>query len=169
MIFKKICFWLSVVLLSLLILAFSVPKFFGIQMKNVKTPSMEPEIPVGSLVVVYPEQFEKISRGDDITFVLDESLNVVTHRVEEVDTVNRIFITKGITNNVSESVKYENVLGKVAFSVPFLGQIISWFDSLPNKIIAISIIIILVAFSLLLSSGKNKKEKNKINKRKEEI
>lgn len=157
---KNIVYWLAVGLLVLLIAAFTVPKLFGVQYRAIITGSMEPELPVGALVVIVPTAFENIQAGDDIAFVMNEDLTVVTHRVASVNEAEQSFVTRGIANEVDDinPVRYENTLGKVAFSAKGLGYVISWLDPLPNKIIAVCAIAALVAVSLLFSGKPRHKE-----------
>lgn len=162
-VFRNVLYWGFAGLLIAGILIFSVPKVFGVQFRAVTTGSMEPERPVGCVVVIVPTPFEKIGVGDDIAFVADEKLTVVTHRVAQVNEETQGFVTRGIANNANDpkEVSYENVLGKISFSVNGLGYVISWLDPLPNKIIAMCAIVAIVALSLLFTGEAGKKEKSR--------
>jgi len=106
----------TVVLLSLAPL-FSIP---GFQSLVVMSGSMEPEIRTGSVVVVRPS--ETLVVGDVITFARpDDPKNFITHRIESID--DSIIKTKGDANNAADNweVHQEDVQGKVAVSVPYLG------------------------------------------------
>ncbi|MDA4324587.1 signal peptidase I, partial [Escherichia coli] len=59
---------------------------------------MEPEYPVGSLIYVDRVEPSEISIGDPITFVMNESLMVATHRVVDIKE-DGSFITKGDAND----------------------------------------------------------------------
>jgi signal peptidase len=91
---------------------------------SVQSGSMEPSIKVGSIVIVKP--FDNYQKGDVIT-VADPSnpKNTLTHRIYDVKDsfFQTLYITKGDANNApdSEARLKENVLGKVIFSVPFIG------------------------------------------------
>ena len=118
---SKAIFILFLVLAVLLIGA----RFLGFTPYSVLSPSMTPKYPVGSLIYIKHTPTKDISVGDDITFVLDESLNVVTHQVVEIDEKHEFFTTKGIANDSQDAspVYYKNILGKVHFSVQYLGYI----------------------------------------------
>jgi len=97
--------------------------------------SMEPAIPVGSLVGISPVHTETVQAGDVILFAPPTDTNVrVTHRVIEV--VERqngdvMFLTKGDANEHSDSygVPADNVIGKVSFCVPYLGYFTDFAQS----------------------------------------
>lgn len=137
-------------------------------MKAVMTPSMEPELPVGSLVLVQPTAYEDIYIGDDITFVRDQNLTLVTHRVIEKDDKTQFITTQGIANNSADApVNYQNVVGKVIFHIPYIGYFVIWISTKKGKIICEIIIVAVVAFSILISkseSDENKKSNKKATK-----
>ena len=136
-----------------------VSKAMGIELKAVLTGSMEPELPVGSLLIVAPTDFEKINVGDDVTFVADSNLTIVTHRVISKDNKDRKFTTQGIANNVADNpILYDNVVGVVRASIPMLGYIVIWLNTLMGKIIAIGIIALLFVLSMFTKDKKKEKE-----------
>ncbi|MCR5719686.1 MAG: signal peptidase I [Lachnospiraceae bacterium] len=124
---KRICGFFTTIILILLIavaVIFILPGLLKGKSLAVLTGSMEPKIKVGSLVVCMPAEVSEIVPGDIITYKLN-SETLVTHRVVENNNVEKIFTTKGDANEVVDSipVPYENVVGKVLFSVPLLGYI----------------------------------------------
>lgn len=151
----SICSTLLIVLQLILLIAILVSKLvFGVEMKAVLTGSMEPELPVGSLLIVRPTSYEDVAVGDDITFVRDERLTLVTHRVTEKDDEARKLTTQGIANNTADApTSYENVLGKVVFHIPFIGYFLIWTSTVKGKIICGIVIVALVALSILLSDS----------------
>ena len=58
----------------------TVPRLLGYEMFEIVSGSMEPTIPVGSVVYVKNVEPEKIESGDIIAFYKDEG-DIVTHRV----------------------------------------------------------------------------------------
>lgn len=150
---------LLIALLAVLLIAVLVSKLiFGVEMKAVLTASMEPELPVGSLLIISPADYKDIQIGDDITFVRDNNLTLVTHRVIEKDDKTQHITTQGIANNSADfPTSYDNVVGKVVFHIPLVGYFAIWTATLKGKIICGIIIAALVAFSILLSvTGKEK-------------
>jgi len=90
----------------------------------VYTGSMEPAIPVGSVVVIKPADPETLKIGDIICFKLEsESATTVTHRI--INITSQGFITKGDANEDPDTwiVKKENVIGKVIATIPLIGYL----------------------------------------------
>ena len=116
-------------LMGLMLLATKVPVFGGIELKIVQSGSMEPNIPVGSLIVVKAaEQFEK---GDVITFGTDTKTQIpTTHRIVNVTGSQGVlyFTTRGDANDVDDpvAVTRDDVIGKVVLSVPTLGFLLDF-------------------------------------------
>lgn len=165
---KKICnIASSIIVAALLILvAFLIMSkpLFGIEIKAVATGSMEPDLPVGSLIVIKPTSYEDIEVGDDITFSRNDSSVPVTHRVIYKSDTAKEFITQGIANNTADSpISYENVKGKVVFQIPFLGYIILYINTFSGKLFCIGLILVLLVVSIL-TGRKSTKPESKDNK-----
>ena len=108
-----------------------VPSILGYSFFRVMTGSMEPNIPVDSLIVVKEQEMQDVYVGDVISFFSrDPSLlgEVNTHRIVEIreDGGEFFFATKGDANNVVDRyiTREEDVIGKVVFSSLKLGKII---------------------------------------------
>lgn len=160
---KKIANILSTLLIALLVIALAavlISKLvFGVEMKAVLTGSMEPELSVGSLLIIKPAEYEKIEVGDDITYVRDKNLTLVTHRVIKKDDETQKITTQGIANNSPDNpTSFENVVGKVVFHIPFVGYFVIWTSTVKGKIICGIIIAALVALSILFSRSKSDKD-----------
>jgi len=139
-----------IALMALSIVVFLLPRIFGMELRAVVSPSMEPVHPVGSVVVIRPRQFEQIAIGDDITFVRDHHGTIVTHRVIARNAVDRTLTTQGLTNNAPDApVGHENVIGVVWFSVPVVGYAFIWLEPTVNKVI-VAIVIVAIWLALFL-------------------
>lgn len=160
---KNILFWISTVCLVLMIIMIAVPRLFGVEFRAVISGSMEPEIPVGSLVVIVPAKAGDIKVGDDITFI-SASEKIVTHRVINIDREKNEFITWGIANDpsaIDAPNSYENILGVVRLHLPFVGRIFVWFSALYGKIITVTAIIATFIISTIIGVWtEDRKEKN---------
>ncbi len=131
-------------------------------MKAVMTGSMEPDLPVGSLLIIKPAEYDEIKIGDDITFVRDRNLTLVTHRVIAKDDETQKITTQGIANNSADNpTSYGNVVGKVIFSIPYVGYFVIWTSDLKGKIICGIIIVALVALSILFSKPESEENAEK--------
>ncbi|MHB1455190.1 MAG: signal peptidase I [Saccharofermentanales bacterium] len=108
----------------------AVPSIFGNRFYVVLSGSMEPSIHMGSLIVVKSVDTNALKIKDVITFNHLDSGKIVTHRIVKITEISdvRYFTTRGDANDTNdfESVKYENVIGKVGFSIPLVGSVINF-------------------------------------------
>lgn len=101
-----------------------------ISLYTIISPSMEPNINVYDVVLTKRVKPEEVKEGDVITFISSSTLGeglTITHRVKSViKTEEDIkFRTQGDNNPIPDSalVTSNNLLGKVVFTIPFLGYI----------------------------------------------
>ena len=124
--------------------------FFGMRSFIILTGSMEPTIPVGS--VVYIKSAPQYDKGDIIAFT-NKSDQTVTHRLSGTETRNDIkyFRTKGDANKSEDTdlLTQDKVIGKTVLSVPYIGRIIAFFKTVPGFITLIVVpTILFVLFEL---------------------
>ena len=127
---SKIGYGLLIAFLVLIggLLIFSmVPIEGNFQIKIVLSGSMEPEIKVGSVVIVKP--VDRYEVGDVVTFGKDDRDNIpTTHRILDVRVVDgeMRFITKGDANEDRDGreLTADGIIGKVLFDIPYLGFIL---------------------------------------------
>lgn len=153
-----------IILAALIVsLALTVPRFAGVQTYVVVSGSMEPSIPVGSLVYARHAEPETLVPGDVIVFYSTEASSMqggaasngaipVTHRVVENHTESSEIITKGDanTNNDLSPVAYINVVGKVSAHVPWLGHLAA---PLATRMGKIAVVMMILAGFLLTEAG----------------
>lgn len=123
----KVCNILSTIILVLLFLValpFVLPMLFGYTELAVLSGSMEPTIPVGSIVYVDKAVTgEELAEGDIVTYSLSSG-TFVTHRVLSLDDEARTMITQGDANDAPDgSIEYSRIVGRVDFHLPLLGFI----------------------------------------------
>ena len=104
-----------------------VPIEGNFQIKIVLSGSMEPDIKVGSVVIVKP--VDRYEVGDVVTFGRDDRDNVpTTHRIIDVHIVEgeTRFVTKGDANDDRDGreLTESDIVGKVLFDIPYLGFIL---------------------------------------------
>lgn len=128
------------------------PNIFGYSLFRVMTGSMEPTIPVDSLIVVHRVAPETLREGDVISFYSsDPSLMgaVNTHRIIgiEQDGSGYRFSTKGDANNVEDryTTAGEDVIGKVIGSSYTLGKAVRL---MANPLIFVPLIMLPLAVML---------------------
>ena len=100
-------------------------RLLGYRCYTVISGSMEPSYSVGDLLYVKQVDKSSIKVGDPITFVMNEELDVATHRVVRIDADKQYFYTKGDANDIEDGapVHFNNVIGVPQFSVPMLGYL----------------------------------------------
>ena len=160
---KKICntlFTIMVVALALTAAALVVPPLLGYQSMAVLSGSMEPKIGVGAIVYAKEVDVAELETDDIITYRLTGN-TMVTHRIVEIDSEQKCFITKGDANDVVDTspVTYEQVVGRVDFHLPLLGYV-SMYIKTPLGIAAacgILFIAVLLCFLPDIFSKEDKK------------
>ena len=125
-VFSKICGILStLILVALLALAALLvgPVLLGYTELAVLTGSMQPTLPVGSLIYIKEADPAQLQVGDVITYQL-EGDTMVTHRVVENVPEENYLITQGDANEDPDGqIAYDQIVGKMEFHIPWLGYI----------------------------------------------
>lgn len=163
-IFSKIMACLSVLIFLIGLLTFvsvlrasagKAPSVLGVSVMQVRTGSMEPEIPVGGIVITYKVKPSSLKVGDIISFYSNDtkiSGEINTHRIvgiRDSESGEKIFLTKGDANDaVDEAAVFEvDIVGKVIINVGTVGG--SFLDVLRNpKIILIFIVLPLIFITM---------------------
>lgn len=129
-----------VALIVILAILLGGVRLVGLRPFAVLSGSMEPAYHVGSLIYVKACDPADVEVGDPITFVLDEDLNVATHRVVEIDAENQHFYTKGDANNAPDGapVYFKNLIGRPVFTIPYLGYFSNWITTPPGMYVALA-------------------------------
>lgn len=112
-----------------LFLATLLPIPGNVELKIVKSGSMEPAILTGSIVLVRPA--DTYAQGDVITFGEERGEQIpTTHRIVEVQQEGSqiFYMTKGDANEEADNVRIEesDVVGKVVFTVPYAGYVLDF-------------------------------------------
>lgn len=140
--------------LTALCLPLTVPRLFGYHIYSVVSGSMEPSIPVGSLLYIRTAQPEEVAEGDVIAFYgARDTASIVTHRVVENRVVMGEFVTKGDANQTEDftPVPYENLIGLVARTIPGAGRAAEYLTGPKGKLLAGGVIAAAVLLQILSS------------------
>lgn len=120
---------------------------FGIRSFVVVSGSMQPTLPVGS--VIFTQKNATYQVGDIISYLKGDE--TVTHRIVSREKINNGFFykTRGDANNTpdSESVSQRSVLGKNVFQLPLLGRFVFFLKTLPGFLL-----FVILPGSLILAS-----------------
>lgn len=122
----------------------------GFRLMAIQTESMRDVYEIGTLVLVDKVSPDEIRTGDVISYVTDNNLTVVTHRVIDIDSVNRCFYTKGDMNPAADTspVLFENLIGKVTLGIPAVGYLILFARSRVGRML-IQIVVIAILFLVI--------------------
>jgi len=118
---------------------FLIPGLLKIKSFYVVSGSMEPQIPVGSMVYVKECDVQGLSEGDIVAFYSNGT--VVTHRVTANDKERRELYTKGDMNPIEdmETVSYNSVIGKYVYHLPYIGYAGAFFSTFPGRLMLVMI------------------------------
>ena len=105
------------------------PRVLPYQTYFVLSGSMEPTIPVGSVIVLLPAQAEELGIGDVITFARpDHPETLVTHRIVGLEPAEAgpQFVTKGDANDGADPwrVPVSGQGWRVGFAIPWVGYLL---------------------------------------------
>jgi len=160
-------FIVFVAAIALLLIVSVFPITGNIKLMIVQSGSMTPAIKMGSIVMVKPADEYKI--GDVISFgPYSKTKAPTTHRIYDIKVENGkiSYITKGDANdNPDQKEVLENeIIGKVLFSVPYIGYAVDF----AKKPLGFALIIIVPAIIIIFDEMKNIfKEVKKIKEKRE--
>ncbi|MBR2561373.1 MAG: signal peptidase I [Eubacterium sp.] len=135
---------LIIIIAVVLCLLLALPRLFGISGYTVLSGSMEPTIPVGSIVYARSvDQPDSLAEGDVVVFYEGIGSTPVVHRLLENHLSEREIQTKGDANGAADlmPIPYENIIGKEVLHIPFLGVILSPLGTLTGKIAMFAMIL----------------------------
>ncbi len=118
---------------------FLIPGLMKIKSFYVVSGSMEPQIPVGSMVYVKESDLQELGEGDIVAFYSNGA--VVTHRVTANDTEKKELYTKGDRNPIEDmqAVSYDSVIGKYVYHLPYMGYAGAFFSTFPGRLMLVMI------------------------------
>lgn len=168
-VFNKVCSILSTLILIIfagIAAVLILPVVFGCKSMAVVSGSMEPGIPVGSIIIINEVESEELEVGDVISYEISGG-TMVTHRIVSIDTENQCVTTKGDANEVEDGspVAFSNIVGKEVFHVPYLGYL-SIYIKTPLGIVGVcAVLMVLILLNFLPSIFEPEEEKKKENKK----
>src|SRR5260221_670938 len=140
----------------------------GLGFYSIVSGSMEPKLPVGSMIYTRPAKVENLQKGDVVTFLWRgdgvEKPIIITHRIDEVvhQGAELLFRTKGDTNKEADTrlVAAKDVMAKYAWQLPYLGYL-SYFAQQPLGFVLLILlpsVALIVAEILELAEYRRKQE-----------
>jgi len=142
-----------IALLFPLLICLVAPLFVGGSFSVIMSGSMEPAIPVGSIVIVKKVNPEDVKVGDVIAFQTGESRTI--HRVVEkvVEDDSFYFRTKGDANEDPDPwiVKPQDVKGALLLTIPYYGYLL-YYAGTP---LGVALFILVPAIILIANEIRN--------------
>ncbi len=147
----------SIILISVIVLLavlLAGVRLVGLTPYTVLSGSMEPTYHVGSIVYVKKAEPLELKAGDAITYKISGG-TVVTHRIVEVvngeDGQAPSFKTKGDAADMIDGtpVKADNIIGKVMFSVPYLGYLSDFIHKPHGLFVTVAVCVLALVLCLL--------------------
>ena len=163
----------AILFIALLLIVSTFPITGNVKLLSVLSGSMEPTIHTGSVIIIKPESTYKI--GDVITFGKNTKTDIpTTHRISEMKIVSgeSVYKTKGDANNAEDSTEtpQKEVIGKVLFSIPWLGYIVDFVKKPMGLMLVIVIPAVIIVYDELRKIAKEvKKLTTKVKKVEEEV
>ena len=158
----------------------AVPRLLGYEIYNVTSGSMEPALPVGSVIYVQRVAPETVKEGEIIAYYVDGT--VITHRVVENRFVEGEFVTKGDANDMEDisNTHYSDLVGVVKYHIPVLGDYLMVYSNQLTKVYLLTLAFCGVMFNMLAGRMRRRQEERfqeelerweryQVAKRKEEL
>ncbi len=156
----------TIILLAVILsaLPLAVPKILGYEIFSIVSGSMEPTLPVGSVVYVEHCAVSEVRPGEIIAFRDDDT--VVTHRVIETRPQEGAFITKGDANESTDiqPTPYWELIGRVKMCIPILGKLLALYSSREGKIVLVFFAMSGLLFRMIASRMKAQLERDRAKK-----
>ncbi len=115
----------------------TVPVFMGNRSLVIMSGSMEPEMPVGSVVILHPIPSKELEVGDVIAFTTEADSKMPTvHRIVSIRVKNnlRYYTTQGDANRTADpgEINLPATAWRVGYAIPLVGYLISFAVSVPG-------------------------------------
>lgn len=138
-----------------------MPTLFGIGAAMVVSPSMEPDISVGDMVVFGRSKAYAV--GDVITYYEPLSDIYITHAIIREE--NGAFVTQGVNNDFPDPnpVSPEQILGKVIFTVRGVGGAMEFLQSPAGMLILFAALGFLIFLPELVEFARSAIQKRRGN------
>ena len=138
-------------LLLVCVAIIGVPRLFNIYEFNVLTGSMTPTYPPGTLVFVQEKDPAAIRPGEVVSYIMDEDLNIVTHRVVSNNYDDKTVTTRGDANVSDDGpILYQNIVGVVGFAIPYVGGVVDYLvNNEQGRIFGIGMLVCVLAITFL--------------------
>lgn len=131
------------------------PMFMGWGAAVVQTGSMEPNVPVGTLIIIHEQ--DSYEKGDVVTYI-DYRNWSITHRVEFV--ADGLVSTRGDANEVSDPLFDESaIIGKMVYQIEGVGKVLDFVRQPAVIIVLVGLLIVCLVWDVV--AGAKSKNRGK--------
>ena len=160
--FKNVLFNILAIVTVIAVVFVGFNLLSGAKGYAVTSPSMKDTLNVGDVVFVKTVDFDSLQVGDIVTVASSDKGKFFTHRVVEINKTDRTITTRGDANGVDDPMptEAERIVGKVWYSVPFLGFITIGFSFVSGSVgllILAGIAVVLVTVNCILTKSKKRR------------
>ena len=153
---KFLKFIVNIFLIAFIVIlaAIAIPPLAGVTQTMIDDPSIETNLPYGSIVYSTKVDVQELAVGDEI--IADQRVSiaspVIAYKILDIDAANRDYRVVSATNPSDKEavIKLNGAVQKVAVVVPYLAYIIIAVRSVEG-IIIIALIIVLMIILFILS------------------
>lgn len=156
---SRIVNWAATIILVAALLALAAlgsAILMGLKPAVVKTGSMKPDYPPGSLILVKPTPANQLKLGEVITFTDPDNAarGLVTHRIVKIEHEKGapIFTTQGDANPVPDTwrLKLSSDAGLMTYSVPQVGRLSFLVRTKEGYLLLVGIPVLLLSLIALI-------------------
>ena len=144
------------VVVAIMVIARVIPAVTGGATFVVSGASMEPAIPIGSVVIATPVRADQLAPGDIVSVRVGDKQAVFTHRIVRlVDRQGGTWLeTKGDANDEPDPsiIPATSVIGRVAATVPYAGYAVWLSSTVPGLVFVVAMAVLVLAGAWLLES-----------------
>lgn len=158
-IFNNILFGLVIFVSVFCILLSLLPRLTGDTVCGVQADNMAPEIQKGALVWAKPIAFEDIRVGDLLVFADPKTGACFTSRIVDFYPEQQLVTQNGSGELDPYTTAYYCVRGKVCFTVPYIGYLPVFLNTVFGKAAVALLYIIWIAAEIEVRSAAKRREK----------
>ena len=148
---KALSILTSILIALLLVLAVLLVgvRLVGFKPYTVLSGSMEPTYHVGAIIYVKEVDPDTLKVDDPVTFYLNSSRTVATHRIIEILPDGRL-VTQGDANDTADDpISKSQVIGKPIFQISYLGYLSNFLQNQPGRSIAAVSCVFLITVAVI--------------------
>lgn len=157
---RNVLFNILAIVTAIAVVFIAVNLITGTKGYAVTSNSMSDSFNRGDVVFSKRVSFDDLNKGDVITVKVNNS-GYFTHRIVDIDAEKRTVTTKGDANSSVDPMptNAEMIVGRMVYSLPFLGYISILFNSSSHTTVLLIILVLTAAALIAVNTVVSKKKK----------